>query len=339
MIIDGHSDILIDVGKRWARGERGRLAEFHVPRMLEGGVTGAWCPIAVDNPSHVGDPFERARRTLDAVHHEVARSGGSVEIVRDAQAFERTMRAGKVALFLGMEGAMPLAGDVERLRWFHGAGVRWVGLTWNAPNEVGRGLGSPGTGGLTDAGRVLLDEMQRLGIVIDLTHGSPELYSDAFAATTAPLAVSHSNARALCDHVRNLDDAQLALAAQRDGIVGVNLFPALLRDDGAPPTMDDVVRHAAYLRDHLGEGGVTFGFDFIDYDEAAMAAGLAASALDYGASTTYPPGVADTRGGRNVVAALADAGWNHDQTEAIAWRNLVRLVAAVEAHAQGGQPS
>jgi len=336
MIIDGHSDILIDVGKRWERGERGRLADYHVPRMLEGGVTGAWCPIAVDNPSHAGDPFERACRTLDAVHDEVARSGGTAELVRDARGFESTMRAGKVAIFLGMEGAMPLAGDVERLRLFHNAGIRWIGLTWNAPNEVGRGLGSPGTGGLTDAGRALLHEMERLGVVIDLTHGSPELYADAFAATTAPLAVSHSNARALCDHVRNLDDAQLALAAQRDGIVGVNLFPALVRDDGQPPTMDDVVRHATYLRDRLGDGGVTFGFDFIDYDETAMAAGLAASALDYGATTTYPPGVPDTRGGRNVVQVLADAGWTDDQRQAIAWRNVIRFVAAVEAHATAG---
>lgn len=198
MIIDGHSDILIDVGKRWTRGERGRLGDYHAPRMLEGGVTGAWCPIAVDNPSHTGDPFERACRTLDAIHDEVARSGGTAEIVLSAHDFLHAMQAGSVALFLGMEGAMPLAGDGERLRWFHDAGLRWVGLTWNAPNEVGRGLGSPGSGGLTDRGRTLLREMERLGMVIDLTHGSPELYRDAFAATTAPLAVSHSNARALC---------------------------------------------------------------------------------------------------------------------------------------------
>ena len=334
MIIDGHSDILIDVGKRWARGERGRLAGFHVQRMLEGGVTGAWCPIAVDNPSHAGDPFERACRTLDAIHDEVANGGDMVEIVHDANGFERVMGSGKVALFLGMEGAMPLAGDVERLRWFADAGVRWVGLTWNAPNEVGRGLGSPGAGGLTDVGRVLLHEMERLGVVIDLTHASPELFHDAFTATTAPLAVSHSNARALCDHVRNIDDDQLRTAASRGGMVGVNLFPALLRDDGATATMADVVAHAAYLRQHVGEGGVTFGFDFIDYDEAEMAAGLAASAVNYGTSLTYPDGVADTRGGHNVLEALRHAGWDDDQVEAIAWRNIVRFVKSVEAHAE-----
>lgn len=335
MIIDGHSDILIDVAKRWANGERGRLAHYHVPRMLDGGVTGAWCPISVDNPSHVGDPYERACRALDAIHDEVANSDGTAEIVTDAESLERTMRAGKVALFLGMEGAMPLRGMAERLRWFDAAGIRWIGLTWNAPNEVGRGLGSPGSEGLTTVGRELIQEMERLGVVIDLTHASPELVSDAFAATTAPLAVSHSNARALCDHVRNLSDHQLELVANRTGIVGVNLFPALLRSDHTPVTIQDVVNHATYLRQHVGDTGVTFGFDFIDYDQEAMAAGLAASAIDYGASLTYPKGVEDTRGGRNVTEALKASGWTDHQTEAIAWRNIVRFVRAVETHARG----
>lgn len=336
MVIDGHSDILIDVGKRWHGGERGRLGLTHVPKMLRGGVTGAWCPIAVDNPSHPGDPFERALRTLDAAVDEVARAGSSVTVVHDAFEFESAMRRGRVALFLGMEGGMPLAGRPERVEAFYRLGLRWFGLTWNAPNEIGEGLGNPATGGLTPVGAEIVAEMERLGVIVDLTHASPALVDDVFARTKAPLAVTHSNARRLCDHVRNLDDEQLALVRRRGGIVGVNLFPALLAAAPADASLDDVVRHAAYLRDHVGSEGVTFGFDFIDYDEEAMAAGLAASAVDYGDRIAYPEGVRDTTEVRNVLTALRAAGWDDGAVERIAWRNQLRFIAEVQACRSNG---
>jgi membrane dipeptidase len=331
MVVDGHSDILIDVGKRWSSGERGRLGDFHVPRMLDGGVTGAWCPIAVDNPSHPGDPYERALRTLEAVHDEVERAAGSVAIVHDASTFESAMRRGQVALFLGMEGGMPLEGRPERVEAFARSGLRWIGLTWNARNEIGDGLGAEHPTGLTAAGAEIVAEMERLGMVIDLTHASAPLVTDVADTTTAPLAVTHSNSRQLCEHVRNLDDAQLALIRERDGIVGLNLYPALLTRTSAEATMADILRHARYLVEHVGPHGVTFGFDFIDYDLDAMAAGLAASSVDYGDSTAYPEGAEDTTQVGNIIEALRAADWSDDIVQNVAWRNHLRFIAAVQA--------
>ncbi len=330
MIIDGHSDILIDTGKHVAAGRPGRLAEHHLPKMREGGVTGAWCPVAVDNPSHEGDPHERMLRTLDAVRSEVARAADQVAIVTDADAFEAEMRAGRIALFLGLEGTAPLAGRPERVQEMYDLGLRWAGLTWNARNATGDGLGVPDPHGLTDAGREIVLEMERLGIVVDLTHGSAPLLDDVAATLRAPLAVTHSNAKALCDHVRNLSDEQLATVAAKDGIVGVNFFPALLAPAGRPATMDDIVAQAAYLRGALGPDSVTLAADFIDYDVDAMAAGLAASDVDYGDTVAYPEGVETTAGMRNVVEALARAGWSDEDVEKVAWRNQIAFLRRVE---------
>lgn len=330
MIIDGHSDILVDIGKHWIAGRRGRLADHHVPKMREGGVTGAWCPVAVDNPSHEGDPHDRMMRTLEAVLDEVQHASDEVVIVNNAQSFESTMRSGRIALFLGIEGTMPLAGRPERVSEMHRLNLRWAGLTWNARNAVGDGLGVKDPNGLTEAGREVVAEMERLGIVVDLTHGSIPLFDDVISLTRAPIAVTHSNARSLCDHVRNLTDEQLRAIRSRNGIVGVNFFPALLTSERRTVMTDDIVRHADYLRRIVGDHGVTLAADFIDYDQEAMAAGLAASQVDYGSNLAYPEGVETTRGMSNVLRALRDAGWSDEAIERIAWRNQIEFLQRVE---------
>lgn len=336
MIIDGHSDILIDVGKHHLAGRMGRLANHHLPKMREGGVTGAWCPVAVDNPSHEGDPYERMLRTLDAVRDEVARTPDEVAIVTNARAMETQMRAGRIALLLGIEGTMPLAGRPERVAEAHDLGIRWAGLTWNARNEVGDGLGVPDPRGLTPAGREIVAEMERLGVVIDLTHGSLPLFDDVAASTAVPLAMNHSNAITLRDHVRNLSDAQLDAIAQRDGIVGVNFFPALLAPTDRAATMDDIVSQARYLHGRLGPNGVTLAADFIDYDQEAMDAGLAVSDVDYGSSVVYPAGVQTTRDMKNVVQALRTDGWSDHEVERAAWHNHIAFLQRVERVTAGG---
>lgn len=331
MIIDGHSDILIDVSKYWHSGHEGRLIDYHVPKMSEGGVSGAWCPVSVDNPSHPGDPYERMLRTLDAVHAEVELAAGAVELVDDARSFEAAMLAGRIALFLGIEGASPVAGQAGRVEEFKQLGLHWFGLTWNAPNEMGDGLGVSSPRGLTAVGKEVVAEMERSGVIIDLTHASVPLFESVVASSQKPFAVTHSNARELCDHVRNLTASQLESVKQRNGIVGVNFFPALLTLEERPATMDDIVRHASYLKQSVGQLNVTLAADFIDYDRDAMAAGLAASTVDYGTNTSYPEGVETTSGMRNVLSALADAGWSNDELERIAWRNQLEFIERVLA--------
>lgn len=336
MIIDGHSDILVDVGKHWMAGRKGRLANHHIPKMREGGVTGAWCPVAVDNPSHDGDPYDRMMRTLEAVHDEVDNHSAEVAIVTDSGSFVSTMASGRIALFMGIEGAMPLAGRPERVEELFNLGLRWFGLTWNARNEVGDGLGVGDPGGLTEVGREIVAEMERLGIVIDLTHSSIPLFNDVMDSTRSPIAVTHSNSRQLCDHVRNLTDEQLRLIMVRRGIVGINFFPALLTSANRRATLDDIVEHANYVGNSVGQEYVGLAADFIDYDQEAMAAGLAASTVDYGESTAYPLGAETTREMKNVLQVLEGAGWSESDVERIAWRNQIEFLRRVEEAGRTG---
>lgn len=331
MIVDCHSDILIDVGKHWLAGRRGRLLEHHIPKMRAGGVTGAWCPLSVDNPSHDGDPYVRMLQTLEAVHDEAELAASDVAIVTDAASFEAVMRSGRIALYLGIEGAMPLAGRPERVEELHSRGLRWFGLTWNARNEVGDGLGVDDAKSLSAAGREIVAEMERLGVVIDLTHASIPLFDSVVDATTVPFAVTHSNSIELCDHVRNLTDEQLHAVRDRGGFVGVNFFPSLLISEQRQPTLLDIVAHADYLRRILGPAQVALAADFIDYDQEAMAAGLAASAIDYGDSVVYPVSVETTAGMENVLTALQESGWSEQDITGIAWSNQLDFIRRVES--------
>jgi membrane dipeptidase len=157
------------------------------------------------------------------------------------------------------------------LNVLHAAGLRSLGPVWSRPNAFGYGVpfrcpSSPDTGpGLTDLGKALIAECNRLRIMIDLSHLNEKGFWDAAALSNAPLVATHSNAHALSPHSRNLTDKQLAAIRETGGMVGVNYAVSFLRQDGKQDKntpAQTIVDHAAYLIEHLGEDGVGLGSDF-----------------------------------------------------------------------------
>ena len=163
---------------------------------------------------------------------------------------------------LSLEGADPLHGDVELLRLFFRLGVRVMGLTWNGSNALADGVDvAEGGRGLTELGRCIVKEMNRLGMLVDVSHLSERSFWDVISVCEGPVIASHSNARAICSHRRNLSDAQLRAVAASGGVVGLNFYPPFLASAGEAG-LADILRHAEHMLSVMGRGHVGMGSDF-----------------------------------------------------------------------------
>ena len=198
-------------------------------------------------------------------------SQGRVRICRTVGDIEHCFANDTLATVLHIEGAEAIDENFDVLNVLHAAGLRSLGPVWSRPNAFGYGVpfrcpSSPDTGpGLTDLGKALVAECNRLRIMIDLSHLNEKGFWDVAALSNAPLVATHSNAHALSPHSRNLTDKQLAAIRETGGMVGVNYAVSFLRPDGkqdknTPAQL--IVDHAAYLIEHLGEDGVGLGSDF-----------------------------------------------------------------------------
>jgi membrane dipeptidase len=196
-------------------------------------------------------------------------------------------------------------------------GLRSLGLVWSRPNAYAHGVpfkfpSSPDTGpGLTEAGKSLVRECNRLGVLVDLSHLNERGFWDVARTTEAPLVATHSNAHALCPASRNLTDEQLDAIRDSDGMVGVNFAVAFLREDGGESEdtpLETVIRHVDYLVERVGIDRVGFGSDF---DGAKV-----------------PKDIGDVSGLPNLLTALHDAGYNEVELRKLAHENWIRVLRA-----------
>jgi membrane dipeptidase len=349
-VFDGHNDVLYRLWSHAANGadpvaefvdgpdalglsglERGHI---DVARAKAGGMVGGLCAIYVPSDHvFVGEPNEQGhyakplaeplerQPSLDiamqmmAIAWRIHRAGGW-QICRGSGDIAKAARDGKFAAVLHMEGCEAIGDDLSALEIFHAAGLRSLGPVWSRHNIFGHGVPfaypmSPDTGpGLTDAGRRLVRECDRLGIVIDLAHITEKGFWDVAALTDRPLVVSHSNAHALTPVARNLTDRQLDAIRERGGLVGLNFAVAMLRPDGQenPDTpLADMIRHIDHLVAKLGIQGVAIGSDF---DGALI-----------------PRAIGDAAGLQKLVDGLRDAGYGGADLERICRGNWLRTLA------------
>ena len=191
---------------------------------------------------------------------QLEQHAGAVEQVRDARDIRRIVDGGSCAAVFTVEGGSFLEGDLARLHEAADAGVKMLTLTWNGKNAIASG--SQTTDGLSAFGREVIAAMERRRMVVDVSHLNDRSFWDVCDAAKRPFAASHSNARAVCGHGRNLTDDQFCAIAERGGIVGLNFCRQFLRDDGADPTRDDVLRHVDHWLGLGGEHAVALGSDY-----------------------------------------------------------------------------
>ena len=189
--------------------------------------------------------------------------------VRSAADVEKNRAQGKVSAMLTVEDGACIEGEIARVKTMYELGVRLITLSWNYENCLGfPNAPDPAMHrkGLKDFGCEVLAEMERLGIVADVSHLSEGGFWDVVRAHKKPFVASHSCARALCDHSRNLTDEQLRALGDAGGVCGVNFYSRFLRRDAGHTANEDILRHMAYIADHAGIGAVALGSDFDGID-------------------------------------------------------------------------
>lgn len=238
--------------------------DAHVSLARTGGF--AWCQcFAAFIPDEVrGDEaWTLFRRVRSVLERELERCGDKLAQARTMAEADAALAAGKTAAMFTVEGASFLEDDGAaegRLDALAGAGVRMVTLTWNGPNALGSGNDT--SHGLTGFGRSCVGELERRGIIVDVSHLNDAGFKDVCATARRPFAASHSNARAVCGHPRNLADWQLRELDDCGGIAGLNFCTQFLTDRLADPTRDDVLRHVDHVLETAGEDVLALGSDY-----------------------------------------------------------------------------
>jgi len=173
---------------------------------------------------------------------------------------EEAFSSGKHAAILTVEGGCVLKGEIGRIELLRERGVRALTLVWNGENELGSG--NLGTGGLTDFGKACIPALEQNGILIDVSHLNDGGFYDVAKLAEKPFIATHSNARAIANHPRNLTDDQIRIIAERGGLIGLNYYVRFLRDDEKPCTMDDLLRHINHFLALGAEDCLALGSDY-----------------------------------------------------------------------------
>ena len=241
---------------------------------------------------------------------------------------EQARGAGRIALLLTMEGAEPLGDDLHLLRIFHELGLRAISLTHARPNAAAAGgifapSGSPAQG-LTSFGRELVQECERLGMVLDLAHINPAGFEEIVALTKRPLIVSHSNARRFYDIERNISDEQIRMIGARGGVVGINAILVSPKKEDA--TLDRYVDHIEHVANLIGIEGVGIGFDFCEFLWRQIPAAELKAMEKKLTRPHFLPDLGNHGQARNLTRKLIERGFREEQIEKILRGNWLRVL-------------
>ncbi|WP_377643421.1 dipeptidase [Oryzobacter terrae] len=358
-VVDGHNDLPWEARERvaydWDRLDiavAGQPTHTDVPRLREGGVGAQFWSVFVPATLAGEAAVTATLEQVDAVRTMAARYPETFALATTRAEVEAAWASGRIASLMGAEGGHSIDSSLGTLRMLHALGVRYLTLTHNDNVPwADSATDTPVHGGLSPFGREVVREMNRLGMLVDLSHVSADTMRDALDTTEAPVVFSHSSARAVCDHPRNVPDDVLERLPGNGGVCMVTFVPrfvsqaardwALEVDDAAAAagvdtedaptfepwlaqwrvthelpvvTLDDVVAHVEHVREVVGPGHVGLGGDYDGVD-------------------VLPQGLEDVSGYPRLLAALADRGWTDADLGALAGGNALRLLGDAEVRA------
>lgn len=353
-VADGHNDLPWAIRTSHPRTLTDPQPDLHtdLDRLAAGGVRAQFWSVYVPCSFTGAEAFQAVLEQVDLVHRLTEEYPGHLRLATTAAGLtEGTTTEGPIASLLGAEGGHALNNSLAALRTLYRSGVRYLTLTHNENTDwADSATDEPKHGGLNEFGIDVVREMNRLGMLVDLSHVSAETMRDALAVSTAPIIFSHSSAKAVCSHPRNVPDDVLAQLPVNGGVCMVTFVPKFVSQEvyewqlqreaaataagvdvrsmqamsdyeranpaKAPlATLEHVVAHVEHVRkiagiDHIGLGG------------------------DYDGVDALPQGLEDVSGYQRLFAALAERGWGHVDLQKLGWRNIARVLAEAERRAE-----
>ncbi len=322
VVIDAHSDVFCDVVRRRLKGETTVLSRLHVPAWRAGGVNVVVTTLYTEEEHKPDRALRRATLMLGAALNDISETP-DVRLCRTMSEIGAAQDAGQIAFVLAIEGGEPVQDGIESLRVFYELGVRIFGFTWNQRNLLAEGVGEErAAGGLTELGREMVAEANRLGILLDVSHLSVKSFWDMIEISNAPIIASHSNAKALCGHRRNLDDEQIRALADNGGVIGINGVAAFITDDPKEANLDKMIDHLDYIANLVGVDHVVLGPDFVDYLRVDPGS-------EFSDPIDYPAGFENITRMPAVTTELMSRGYDEGQIRGILGGNMLRMLETV----------
>ena len=349
-VIDGHNDLPWEIREQTGGDldridPRGSLPRQHTdfPRLRQGGVGGVFWAAYV--PASERQPARVALEQIDLIRRMVARSP-ELEFASTAAEVERIRKRGRIASLIGIEGGHTIENSLGVLRQFRELGVRYLTLTHGTTIDwADAATDSARHGGLTRFGEEVVREMNRLGMLVDLSHVSPGTMHDAIRVSQAPVIFSHSSARAIADHPRNVPDDVLRLLPQNGGLVMVNFFSGFVEPKGAEVMRDMFEVQRRFRREHgadtaaakqaydawrranpIPRGTVATVADHIDHIVKVAGIDHVGIGSDYDGVTVLPEGLEDVSRFPRLTAELLRRGYSERDVRKILGGNLLRVL-------------
>ena len=359
-LIDGHNDLAWE-----AREQAGydfdrldlskRLGSTHtdLPRLRAGGVGAQFWSVWVPSTLPDGAAVIQTLEQIDAVHQMVARYGDQLGFARTAGELEAVFASGRIASLMGAEGGHSIGCSLAALRMLHVLGVRYLTLTHNDNVPwADSATDAPACGGLSAFGIEVVREMNRIGMLVDLSHVSADTMRAALAASVVPVIFSHSSARAVCDMTRNVPDDVLAVLGEKGGVCMVTFVPDFVSPAAGRWRKD---ASAAALRvgvsptDHLALNAFAVGYRkqhpkptatieqvvaHIEHVRAVAGVDHVGIGGDFDGTDDLPLGLEDVSGYPRLFVALTDRGWSDHDLAKLAGGNVLRVLRDAEAGAR-----
>ncbi len=293
-----------------------------LPDLRRGGVTCAVSTVASIEGAHA------ALYAVAAWYPKLRERGGDLCLATTAAHIEAAKRSGRLAVVMQFQGGTPLEYNASLVEAFYRMGVRVIQLTYNERNPLGDGCTERTDIGLSDLGLEVVGEMNRLGLLVDLSHVGYRTSMEAIEASLAPVVFSHSNAKAVCNSPRNLADDQIRSVAAGGGVVGVNAFPAFVSKDAAP-TVEHLLDHIDYMVRLVGDDHVGLGFDFSTETEGDYEYFKYKEAVYPKPPWVYPSGIDGFEKIPNVTRGLVARGYSDDAIRKMLGGNFLRVFRQV----------
>lgn len=256
---DLHTDLGYAIWKKQKAGYRNILSSFYTAGLKQGAIK-VVCAASYFNGSQ---SWEQMQEMVRATRRELA---DCKEITPVYDAKDIDWEADTLYAVMSVEGMCGIVEDVEeKLDWLYAQGVRLASLCWNEENALATGQRGRADRGLSALGIRAVQHMERIGMRIDVSHANEKTFWDIMEHTEGMIVASHSNARALCDHPRNLRDEQIQAIAKRNGVIGVVAEPAFVHPDPRKQDIAHLIGQLEYMVALAGPAHVGFGFDFMDY--------------------------------------------------------------------------
>ncbi len=356
IVVDGHSDTLwrvldqgVDIGVRTVDGH------MDLPRMREGGIDAQFFAIW-PAPEYGPHYIRRTLRLIDALKEVVARYPDQIEHATSVEDIERISSEGRIAALMGIEGGHAIENDLGVLRAYYELGVRYLTLTWSVRTDWADSSSAPERWmGLNRFGERVVKEMNRLGMLVDISHVSDDTFWDTLRVTRAPVIASHSSVRSISNHTRNMNDEMIAAMHENGGVIMINFASGFL-DEGFRLESKRKNREFKGRFSELGEEYLGDPVGYLDaswrlyreihsqiesppldrvvdhIDRVVELAGIDHVGLgsDFDGVTSLPRGLEDCSKLPNLTRALLDRGYREEQVDKILGGNLLRVFREVE---------